>query len=169
MKIKLLILILVIVQIALAQSSSTISVQWAVKNPQKFQPVTDWKSIAKKIDPKGLKGLVVDDTFGWIAAIKIGDRIIFACDHYAITTTNGVITSYCWRDDKRWYAIFGAEVCTYSKVVQCIYYGGGWKSNKETDPGALPWSSFIPPAETLTRHGKYVGNWSAHVALWHQQ
>jgi hypothetical protein len=163
-------LLLALLYPVLAQAQS-ISVQWTRLHPQGFEAVKDWAALPKKSDPE--KDFVhssasVNDDAGWVAAVKIGNRIVYGCDHYAVLQFTASVRSYCWRDDAKWYSkTLGAEVCDYDlNATRCTSYGTFPPFNK-AEPN-LSTKQFQLPADSAIRHGKYVSSflWAEHVNLW---
>jgi hypothetical protein len=149
---------------AFAQS---VTVQWTRLHPQGFEQVTDWNALPSKPDPSHTD-LVLDDKPGWIAAIMIGNHIIFGCDHYAVKWESDSVTSYCIRDDKAWYGDkLGAQVCSDSGAIfMCMDFGDFETAYK--DDRILNINEFVPPPAGSIRHGKFMPQplWREHVALW---
>lgn len=144
-----------------------VSVQWTLAHPRGFEPVRSWERLPYKLDPAGVY-LGVDDRPGWVAAIKIGTRLLCCCDHYAVVQAVSFVKSYCWRDDHEYYKELGAEVCRFTGTsMACATYGHfeGVQRNNEKN---FPWTVFQPPPSNLVRHGKYVNttSWKELRSFW---
>lgn len=160
--------------VSLCAQTPRLYVQWGVANPKGFQRVSDWAKLPSKPYISG----AIDDTPGWIAAVRIDGKVLAGCDHYAIVTDQRQthITSYCWMDGQGVSFGVAARVCTHEQPLQCTYYGNpdvfrpytGHPALFMHNNGgqALPMDQFKEPPAGLIRHGIYLKNWTEHKNLW---
>lgn len=167
--------VLILVTSALGQRPD-VYVQWSRNHPCGFELVSRWAKQPFKTDPTlPIPQSPFDDNPGYVSALKVGQRLIYGCDHYAVEMKHSSVITYCWRDgqdvaySRLWYGTrSAAEVCRDSAHnTKCVSYGPFGSVYSPTEPNK-PFSEFRQPPDKLIRHGVTMPGllWSEHKALW---
>ncbi|MHA2341930.1 MAG: hypothetical protein ACXADW_08625 [Candidatus Hodarchaeales archaeon] len=154
-----------------------ILVQWAQSQPEDWVEIdsSEWVSLPKKAEPKGNE--IIDNTPGWVQQINV-QGVTFFGDHIAVEDiASSGIRVYVWNDDQQdwgphrkhafiweFYPLapdpnFGQA---YNTRQYKTYYLGKDIVDKLGDPKEqtviLPWSDFVEPSESITRHGIWLSD-----------
>lgn len=157
-----------------------IYIQWTKANPEDWvtfdlrdtpQLRRGWERLAKKAEPVG--GETIDNTDGWIFDINIQGIQFGGSDHYAADfgtdpTLGFFLRVTTWNDDPVDWPI-GTRIATewtlyepaFDPIVGQIntrQVRRFWADDLVRWPTALPYSEFVPPAESITRHGIWVSD-----------
>lgn len=161
-----------------------IFVQDATNPKSAFQELdsTEWKNLPKKREPDGTE--TVDDTKGWIQSLSV-HGVTFKADHYAIVENpsgfpRGSIKVVMWNDDpqertpeetyvREWIFqpmklvkgkwIPPQSIILYlSDIMKQDWEGRGILPiiNNGVSVPVKPYSEFVPPDDSLIRHGVWV-------------
>lgn len=166
-------LVLLALSISAFAQSPKVYVMWATHPTAGFVAV-DWTTSPTKIDPFLNQASPVDSKPGWVTAIKIGEHVIFGCDHYAVQGTK----TWCWRESSDYANAHGGRaygrqamgiICSHGASVSCDYYGAPQSTRLVQDfpTEDHPWSEFVKPPSAITKHGKTVNpmDWDASKKL----
>ena len=153
--------------------------QWTQKNPTDYLELdsSQWSAIPKRPIPgRGEKG-GQDEQEGWVFALSVQGSVFLGYDHYAVEDlSGGACRVTAWKDDPDDLADdvlgeFYTRVWTFRPLAPDPRLGGAWNTrqsqvvyvgpkltqyyaDREVENIVVkPWSQFVPPPATLTRHG----------------
>jgi hypothetical protein len=159
-------------------------VQWAT-NPVGDWQQTDcaaWADLPKKPVPAKGRGQRDDDLGedGWIMALNVVGTIIKGWDHYALEPDGVGCRVVLWNDDSEDFPLPWAEEWLFLPPARDSKIEGRYNTrnffrrysndtrHKRPSGEFHPWAEFIPPDESLVRHGAWVsdGLWQRHQTRW---
>lgn len=148
-----------------AQPDGAFCVQWTLREAPGWEchaKASEWERLPRR--PPAHRG-GQDNEKGWVAAVKIGGKVYYGWDHYAILPD---LTFIGWDDDVEddRFTGFSAVVCKDGKCV--LYHPDPIGAFCQTHGPCQPWSRFLPPADDLVRHGIFVPKplWLEHRGKW---
>ena len=159
-----------------------IQIQWALRNPQGWQQIdsSQWSRLPKRPIPKSGQLGGKDNVKGWLRNISIQGITTEGQDHVAIEeVVIGLDTGVkltTWNDDPDDYPIGERQGIVWTILPlapdpklgmaintqhSCIWYCEGARYDRlaarpPQNPTVRPWSEFVPPPETVTRHGVWL-------------
>lgn len=163
--------------------------QWALKDPQDWQQIDakDFATLPKKPIPIQLGGQ--NNQLGWLADLMVQGVRFNGYDHIAvekvIIQNEEAVKVTCWNDDPQDYPIGQrqARVWTFLPLVPDAKLGGAINtrqsqiiyaegeryvkliSNPPENTTIKLWFEFVPPPDSITRHGVWLTDqkWQEHL------
>ena len=151
-------------------------VQWATKHPKGWVELdsSEWDALPKKPDPIG--GEVIDDEPGWLSNVCVQGQCTGSADHVAVEHLDDSVRVTLWNDDPEDYepGQYFARVLTFHPLKPDLALGGAINTDIDSvmyagadrfkeleavdfaDTAVRPWSEFVPPPESITRHGIWL-------------
>jgi len=142
-----------------------ILVQWALRTPEDWAPVTDWARLPSRPVPTGPAGR--DQVPGYVCGLAVDGIAHDGHDHYAVVGPVVVM----WNDDPEDYTPDRRCAREITPSGQVFYLAGqDYDACRDADiptVAVLPWASFRPPPDALTRHGCWLSpeQYRAHQAV----
>lgn len=156
-------------------------VQWTKLNPEGWVELDlrdtpslrkVWERLPKKPVPTGTETL--DNSEGWIFDINVQGIHFGGSDHYAVDFLNDPALGFglkitTWNDDPEDWPV-GTRIATewtlfdpapdpaFGGAVNTRQFRRFWADDLVRFPNALPYATFIAPADAITRHGIWVSD-----------
>lgn len=153
-----------------------IYLQWTKANPEDWvqfdlrdtpQTRRAWERLASKPEPQG--GEIIDDNPGWIFDVNIQGIHFGGSDHYAVelvTVPEFGLRIYTWNDDPVDYPIGTRTATIWTLFEPAFDQSVGQVNTRQIReffaddlvifPDARPYSEFVIPPVSITRHGIWV-------------
>lgn len=128
-----------------------------------------WERLAKKAEPTG--GEVLDNTEGWVFDVNIQGIHFGGADHYAVDygtdpTLGFFLKVTTWNDDPEDHPVGTRTATEWTLYEPAFDPAVGqvntrqvrrfWADDLVRWPTALPYLEFVPPPDTIARHGIWV-------------
>lgn len=149
--------------------------QWALTTPVDWLDTTasEWSAL-RDLGVPGL-GVLAGTNLGWINAVNVQGVVFEGYDHYAIEPITNGVRVYVWNDDPDDFTSdqYHGSVWEFLSLAVDIQVGGLFNTRQTftsyvplTNPRAVPsenetltpWSDFVPPSASITRHGIWTTN-----------
>ena len=134
-----------------------------------------WERLPSKPQPSGTE--LIDDAPGWVHSLNVQGVTFSGDDHYAVEPISGGLRVTTWNDDPVDYPVGtrSAKVYEFLSPAPDARFGGQLNTRQtltvfderspspwegvEASGGPVvvrPWSEFVPPAASVTRHGIWL-------------
>jgi hypothetical protein len=156
---------LILLTLSALTLAAQVEVQWSLKDPQSWEPVSDWRNLPKLPDPQSTneRKCCADNKKGWVAGLRVAGDIISGFDHYFVSSLENTTTVIAWHNAQ------GGRGPLWKTAIVKSFKGTKLLTSKcFGSPGCLPWERFTPPPDdNLVRHGIWIAEdlWDRHRSL----